>query len=105
MPKRRWNKTIIIESLKSIPKSDLYSTSVKNSDGALWKAAVRHFGSWGNAVEAAGFDYEEIVRSGPRVAPNKGNGGICKYPNCDSKHHANGLCQIHYNFAKRNGQI
>ena len=105
MPKRRWNKTIIIESLRSIPKSDLYSTSVKNNNGALWKAAVRHFGSWGNAVEAAGFDYEEIVRSGPRVAPNKGNGGACKFPGCDNKHHASGLCQIHYNFAKRAGQI
>ncbi len=101
MPKRRWNKTNILESLKAIPKNKLYSTHVKNTEGALWKAAVRHFGSWGEAVIAAGYDYEEIVRGGPRVAPNKGIGGSCSFPDCDGKHHANGLCQIHYNFVKR----
>lgn len=54
----KWNKKRVIEEIKKIPKKDLwfiYKTNV-----ALHSAARREFGSWKKAVEAAGYDYEEI---------------------------------------------
>jgi hypothetical protein len=54
----KWNKKRVIQEIKKIPKKDLwfiYKTNV-----ALHSAARREFGSWKKAVEAAGYDYEEI---------------------------------------------
>tara|TARA_Y100000310_G_scaffold333156_1_gene410110 strand:+ start:817 stop:1140 length:324 start_codon:yes stop_codon:yes gene_type:complete len=102
MPRRVWTKLLILQKIQLLPKESRYSTHVKEVNGSLWKAAVRYFGSWGEAIIEAGFNYEEIVKIGPRVAPNKGSGGTCLYPNCTSKHHASGHCQIHYNMMRRN---
>ena len=107
MPRYRWTDNKIVDSIKDLGQTKCYSTYVKQTNGALWKAAQRHFGSWGAAVEAAGFDYETIIRWGPREAPNKGSGGLCTYPSCDKKHHANGLCQCHdnmYRYQVRKGK-
>ena len=97
MPRFVWTSTKIIKRILQFPADKRYSTHVKKEDGALWKAAQRHFGSWGAAIEACGLDYSKIVKWGPRVAPNIGSGGNCTYPGCLDKHHANGMCQTHDN--------
>ena len=97
MPRYRWTDSKIIEEILKLKPENRYSTYVKSENGALWKAAERHFGSWGAAIEAAGLNYNDIIRWGPRIAPNRGKGGLCSYPNCTNVHHAGGLCQKHYN--------
>lgn len=54
----KWNKERVIEEIKMIPKADLWFVYKNNI--ALHSAARREFGSWKKAVEAAGYDYEEI---------------------------------------------
>lgn len=44
----------------------LAHVAVKEDDNALLMAALHRFGSWRNAVEAAGFDYDEHLRSWDR---------------------------------------
>jgi len=97
MPAMKWTNGKILEEIQSLGPRLCYSTYVKKNNGALWKAAQRRFGSWGTAVDAAGYDYESIIKWGPREAPNKGVGGLCTFPGCTEKHHANGLCQRHDN--------
>tara|TARA_Y100000034_G_scaffold129098_1_gene184921 strand:+ start:10543 stop:10875 length:333 start_codon:yes stop_codon:yes gene_type:complete len=107
MPRYVWTTSKIINKILQLPPDKRYSTYVKKEDGALWKAAQRHFGSWKNAIEACGLDYATIIRWGPRVAPNEGSGGTCTYPGCLDKHHANGMCQLHDNMFRhraRKGQ-
>ncbi|MBT7706783.1 hypothetical protein HN747_05055 [archaeon] len=91
----KWSKELIIEEIKKIDLVNLNSTSVKASNPKLFRAAQRHFGSWGAAIAAAGFDYEKIVKWGPRTAYNKGKGGTCTFPGCSNIHHANGMCRRH----------
>jgi len=105
MPKRRWTPDIIIASIKTLPPTGMYSAYVKSTDEPLWKAAVRYFGSWNEALEAAELPAHSIMRRKSREAPNKGQGGECKEDSCIRKHHAKGMCQIHYNQAKRRGEL
>tara|TARA_B100001250_G_C19800742_1_gene790936 strand:- start:1078 stop:1398 length:321 start_codon:yes stop_codon:yes gene_type:complete len=100
MPKYRWTDDKIIEEILDLKPQHRYSTYVKSVNGALWKAAERHFGSWGDAIKAAGLNYDDILRWGPRIAPNRGKGGLCHHGDCTNVHHANGLCQKHYNRAR-----
>ena len=90
-----WSPELIITEIKKLDLSKLNSASVKVSDNKLFRAAQRHFGSWGAAIEAAGLDYEKIVKWGPRTAYNKGQGGECSFPGCAKRHHANGMCRKH----------
>lgn len=101
MPRRRWTKDIIIAEILSFPPDKRYSTHIKSNQEPLWKAAVRHFGSWGEAIEACGLEYEDIVRDGPRHSPaNKSNKMCCEY-GCTQKHHAKGYCHVHYNIMRK----
>jgi hypothetical protein len=100
MPKRRWTTTKILKNILDLPKDKRYSTYVKTTNGALWKAAQRHFGSWKDAIEAADINYETVVKWGPRKAHNKGSGGFCTFPGCSRRHHANALCQHHDNMMR-----
>ena len=100
LQRRKWNKPRVIDEILKLDK--LHSTYVKTTNNALWKAAVRYFDSWGKAVEAAGFDYDDIRLPGPTSSPvNKGVGGMCKIPACDSIHHAKGWCKKHYTIMTR----
>ncbi|NKB25815.1 MAG: hypothetical protein GKR87_15870 [Kiritimatiellae bacterium] len=49
-------------------KLPLYSSNVNGQSGTcdrtLYEAAIRHFGSWPQAIEIAGFDYAKINRIG-----------------------------------------
>jgi len=98
--RRRWNKPRIIREIQQL--EEVYSTWVKKNNNALWKAAVRYFGSWMEAVEAAGFEYSKVRRKGPtKPPPNKGVGGNCSEHGCDEPHHAKGLCKRHYTIKRR----
>ncbi len=100
MPKYKWTSSKILRGILDLPEDKRYSTYVKKHKGALWKAAQRHFGSWKNAIEAVDIEYESIVKWGPREAINKGAGGLCTFPGCSKKHHANALCQHHDNMMR-----
>ena len=97
MPKYRWTKDKIISHILNLKPEYRYSTYVKVHNRSLWKPAERHFGSWGDAINASGLNYDDIIRWGPRIAPNRGKGGLCSYPDCSDVHHASGMCQKHYN--------
>ncbi|MBC8436826.1 hypothetical protein H8D85_00725 [bacterium] len=102
MPKRRWSKDKIITDILNLETNNRYSTFVKKTNGALWKAAQRYFGSWKAAVEeATSENYETIVKWGPRVPHNTTSIiKLCSIPSCDQPHHAKGVCQVHYNQQK-----
>ncbi len=61
---RRWSRETIIFEIQSKfqAKEDLCYTVVAGTDVPLLRAAMRHFGSWRNAVEAAGISYDDIRR-------------------------------------------
>lgn len=56
------NKKHIIEKIKTHNKNGLCLTTnaISNYDGFLYREAKHIFGSWGKAVEAAGFNYSDI---------------------------------------------
>lgn len=58
----KWSKEKIIEKIKELEKRevDLSAGHISKNFIALFTAATRYFGSWGEAVKAAGIDYESI---------------------------------------------
>ena len=100
MPRRRWTKDIIIAEILSFPPGKRYSTHVKGIQEPLWKAAIRHFGSWGEAIQACGLVYDEVVQRGPRHSPSNKSNKTCLIPSCGIKHHAKGYCHLHYNIMR-----
>ncbi len=61
---RRWTAECVLRELKA--KQDLSAKLNQCASPALYGAALRFFGSWKAAVEAAGFDYEKVSRRKPR---------------------------------------
>ena len=58
---KKWNKEKIIDDIRGLNnKTDSYNNK---SNLPLYKAARRYFGSWKNAITAAGFDYGKIRMS------------------------------------------
>jgi len=101
MPIRRWTTTKVINEILSFPTDKRYSSYIKKHREELWKAGVRYFGSWQQAIKACGLDYEDIVRYGPRGSPSNKTNRKCSESACNRKHHAKGLCHIHYNIDRR----
>jgi hypothetical protein len=64
----KWSKETVVEAIRGHRASgcDLTFTSTRQIDSPLIQAAVRHFGGWRQAVEAAGFDYEKVLRAGKK---------------------------------------
>ncbi|MBI2605005.1 MAG: hypothetical protein HYW49_02875 [Deltaproteobacteria bacterium] len=57
--RKKWTRKTVIEELRAAE-----NLSAKHQQGInpkLYGAAVRHFGSWRAAVEAAGFKYQKVV--------------------------------------------
>jgi molybdenum-dependent DNA-binding transcriptional regulator ModE len=62
---QRWTKERVLKEVKARARSGkgLSDTCVSRENLRLHAAAYRHWGSGGSVVEAAGFDYDEIVRT------------------------------------------
>ena len=61
----RWSRESIVAAIKKMAHdgSPLSASAVRDKHPALFSAAVssRYYGSWRNAVTAAGFDYDAIL--------------------------------------------
>ena len=57
-----WSKMRIVQEIRkaSQRKEELSSQFVQQNRKALYMAAIHHFESWGNAIRAAGLDYQSI---------------------------------------------
>jgi 5-methylcytosine-specific restriction endonuclease McrA len=61
---RKWTKDLVVDEIKNLHKNgeSIKSGYVQKKYPALQSAAFKIFGDWGNAVEAAGFDYDKVRR-------------------------------------------
>jgi hypothetical protein len=70
--RRKWTKEDIIEAIRKLyaEGKDLRISAVQREAPALLASAQSksHFGSWRKAVEAAGINYDEIIRRKPTKA-------------------------------------
>jgi len=59
LPERKWTKERIISQIKAFyeAKGTFRYTEIRRDSMKLYAVALKYFGSWRNAVEAAGFDY------------------------------------------------
>ena len=58
-----WTEKTVVEGIKTL--SQKHSAFARKTKPDLYGAALRIFGSWGEAVQAAGFDYTKISRGWP----------------------------------------
>jgi hypothetical protein len=56
----QWSQERIIEKIGNLREKN--SNSVRQAHCDLYSAAIRQFGSWKSAIEAAGFKYQDIRR-------------------------------------------
>lgn len=61
----RWTRAEVLRFIQELPASERHSRHAQLHHKAAYKAAVRMFGGWYVAVEAAGFDIESIRRRRP----------------------------------------
>ncbi|MGQ9524726.1 MAG: homing endonuclease associated repeat-containing protein [Armatimonadota bacterium] len=66
MSKQIWSPELIIAEIRRLHAagSDITQSRMEAIDGKLTSAAIRYFGSWGAAVEAAGIDYSQVAALG-----------------------------------------
>jgi len=57
---RKWCKQSVIEEIQTMPLSDLNTKTVRKINRSLYNGALTHCTSWRNALEMAGFDYENV---------------------------------------------
>ena len=59
-----WDRTTVVDAIRSLELDGvrLSSKSIQKTWGALFAGAVRVFGYWGTAVEAAGVPYQQHCR-------------------------------------------
>ncbi len=62
---RAWTDEEILERIRQLAErgADLSDRTASAYDEALYGAAIEHFGSWAEAVEAAGIKYTEVRRT------------------------------------------
>lgn len=60
--KRHWNPELIIKAIQArkIAGDPLNAQAVMTSDGGLWAAGRRYFGSWSRALDAAGWSVQQV---------------------------------------------
>ena len=60
----KWTKEEVAERIVDRARRDqsISAKDVLDTDHNLWAAGMRQFGSWGAAVEAAGFDYAAVLK-------------------------------------------
>mgnify|MGYP001305253771 CR=1 FL=1 len=64
--RQKWSKTKIVDAIRELHErgEELSAHHVQKINSALVAAAYDYFGSWGKAVQAAGFDYADIKKTG-----------------------------------------
>jgi hypothetical protein len=62
----KWSRETVVEAIRGHRASgcDLTFSATRQIDSPLVQAAVRYFGGWRQAVEAAGFDYGKVLWAG-----------------------------------------
>ena len=69
---RIWNRELVIIKIQELYSLEQINAQyVKDEHGALYSAGIVCFGSWKNAVEAAGIDYSEVKRKARQEAIKK----------------------------------
>ncbi|MCU5408006.1 hypothetical protein OCA16_26045 [Bacillus cereus] len=63
MSVRKWTKETITGEINSLNNQGVHisQTNITKINSALFHAAKKHFGSWRDAVESSGIDYEEVL--------------------------------------------
>lgn len=63
----RWSDSKVIRRLREARKfgRPLSSGEARHEMGSLYKAAIKHFGSWKLALVRAGIAYDQVARRGP----------------------------------------
>lgn len=66
MSRQIWSREKIIDEIAKLYRSgfDITQTRMESIDSKLTSAAIRYFGSWKAAVQAAGIDYEDVAAVG-----------------------------------------
>lgn len=66
--KQKWSKQRIIETIRDLYQKgvDISASNISKNHIPLFTASCsrRYFSSWGNAVRAAGIDYDKILEAG-----------------------------------------
>ena len=73
MSRQIWSREKILEEIMQLYASgyDITQSRMEALDSRLTSAAIRYFGSWRAAVEAAGIDYEGVAALGKRRRAEK----------------------------------
>jgi hypothetical protein len=73
--KQKWSKQRIMVTIKDLNKQsvDISASNISKNHIPLFTASCsrRYYGSWGNAVRAAGIDYDKILEAGKERRRNK----------------------------------
>lgn len=66
-PRKRWDQAAVLDALRAwwIAKGNLSSNKIQREENSLYRAAVRHCGSWGNAMRALKRPYRERRQKRP----------------------------------------
>jgi hypothetical protein len=70
---RYWDENLVLKEIKRLQRSGvpLSSKHMQDNNQSLFCAARRRFGSWDNALNAAGLDHTKIRLRRPKVAPDE----------------------------------
>ena len=62
--RNKWSRVIIVEKIKKFlaDHEPLHNNHIKSNHSILYTVSCQYFGSWGQAVEAAGVDYGSVLR-------------------------------------------
>ncbi|MEK7466414.1 MAG: hypothetical protein AAB074_03275 [Planctomycetota bacterium] len=61
----RWTRREVIQTIQNLPPDERHSRHAQLHNKGAYSAAVRMFGGWYAAVEASGFDVEDVRRRRP----------------------------------------
>lgn len=59
---KSWSRQTVIDEIRKLAKAGelLFSQNAQNNYKPLYMAAIKRFGNWGKAIQAAGVDYKNI---------------------------------------------
>ncbi len=89
----QWSRESVIEEIVALHQSGrpLNSNYAQTKQRNLYVASVRYFGSWGDAVDAAGFDYNQERKQSQRACTEERVVADIKERVADGKHVGGGI--------------